>query len=158
MATLKTLVDDIDAAKSLDAIVNTSSGAVFNNAAQIWNHTFFWQSMKPQGGGAPNETELRALLDRDFGGWDKFCEAFKQQGVQCFGSAWVWLVLDGGVGKIITTPNAETPLTTAQRPLICCDVWEHAYYIDHRNKRDNFLATFCDRLVNWDFAAKNLKA
>jgi len=159
MTALKDLLKDKpDAAKTLEEIVNVSSGAVFNNAAQVWNHNFFWNSMKPQGGGTPANGDLLNLINRDFGGWEKFREAFKHEGTTRFGSGWVWLVVDGGKGKIVTTANAETPLTTAEKPLIGCDVWEHAYYLDHRNKRDGFLEAFCDKLVNWEFAAKNLKS
>jgi Fe-Mn family superoxide dismutase len=152
------LKDKPEAAQTLDEIVNVSSGAVFNNAAQIWNHNFFWKSMQPQGGGAPANSELLNLINRDFGGWEKFREAFKREGMSRFGAGWVWLVLDNGQAKIISTSNAETPLTTAEKPLIGCDVWEHAYYIDYRNKRDLFLDAFCDQLINWEFAAKNLRA
>jgi Fe-Mn family superoxide dismutase len=151
------LKDKPEASKTLEEIVNVSSGAVFNNAAQIWNHNFFWKSMQPQGGGVPVNNDLLNLINRDFGGWEKFREAFKHEGMSRFGSGWVWLVLDNDQAKIISTSNAETPLTTAENPLIGCDVWEHAYYIDYRNKRDNFLDAFCDRLINWDFAAKNLR-
>ena len=98
------------------------------------------------------------LLNRDFGGVDKFREAFVKGGVGRFGSGYVWLVLDEGKAKILDTPNAETPLTTAQAPLLTADVWEHAYYLDHRNNRKGFLETFCDKLINWEFVAKNLKA
>jgi Fe-Mn family superoxide dismutase len=157
MTKLKGLIEGKpDASKSLEEVVKSSSGGVFNNAAQVWNHTFFWESMKPHGGGAP-KGEIADLIQRDFGGFDKFREAFKTEGMNRFGSGWVWLVSDGGKGKIVTTPNAETPLTTSAKPLITCDVWEHAYYIDYRNKRDGFLEAFLDKLVNWDFAAKNLK-
>jgi Fe-Mn family superoxide dismutase len=158
MTKLKGLIEGKpEASKTLEEVVKSSSGGVFNNAAQVWNHTFFWESLKPGGGGAPKGGELADLITRDFGGWDKFREAFKTEGMGRFGSGWVWLVLDGGKGKIVTTPNAETPLTTSAKPLITCDVWEHAYYIDYRNKRDGFLEAFCDKLVNWEFAAKNLK-
>jgi Fe-Mn family superoxide dismutase len=112
--------------------------------------------LKPGGGGAP-KGDIADLITRDFGGYDKFKETFKTEGMNRFGSGWVWLVLDGGKGKIVTTPNAETPLTTSAKPLITADVWEHAYYIDYRNKRDGFLDAYLDKLVNWDFAAKNLK-
>lgn len=157
MTALKGLLEGKpEASKTLEEIVNISSGSIFNNAAQLWNHDFFWKSMQPHGGGAPGRCELLDLINRDFGGWGKFREAFKHEGMNRFGSGWVWLVLDGGKGKIVTTANAETPLTTAEKPLIGCDVWEHAYYIDHRNKRDSFLDAFCDSLINWEFAAKNL--
>ncbi len=159
MATLKELLEGKpEAEKTLEEIVKTSSGRIFNNAAQVWNHDLFWRSMHPRGGGAPGRGDMLDLLNRDFGGWENFREAFKTEGMNRFGSGWLWLVLDGGKGKIITTSNAETPLTTAEKPLIVCDLWEHAYYIDYRNKRDSFLAVFCDKLLNWDLAGKNLKS
>jgi len=149
------LVGKPEADKSLEELVKKSSGAVFNNAAQVWNHTFFWNSMRPQGGGAPNG-ELLQLLQRDFGGWEKFCAAFKTKGMARFGSGWLWLVLEDGKARIVTTQNAGNPLTGRQKPLLTCDLWEHAYYIDYRNERDTFITAFCERLVNWEFAAKNL--
>jgi superoxide dismutase, Fe-Mn family len=145
-----------EASKSLEEIVKTSSGGNFNNAAQVWNHTFFWHSMKPGGGGQPTG-DVKDLLVRDFGGVDKFAEEFSTKGMAQFGSGWAWLVLDDGKAKIVTTPNAETPLTTAAKPLLTCDVWEHAYYIDYRNDRAAFLKIFLEKLANWDFAAANLK-
>jgi Fe-Mn family superoxide dismutase len=151
------LIGRAEATGTLEEIVKHSSGAIFNNAAQVWNHTFFWKSMRPGGGGVPTG-DLLILVERDFGSWEKFREAFKTKGMARFGSGWVWLVVDDGKAKIVTTSNAGTPLTTSQRPLITCDLWEHAYYIDHRNKRDTFLETFCDHLVNWEFAAQNLQS
>jgi Fe-Mn family superoxide dismutase len=146
-----------EASKSLEEVVKTSSGGVFNNAAQIWNHTFWWESLKPAGGGAPAAGNVKDLID-GLGGWTKFREEWIAAGNNRFGSGWVWLVLSGGKGKIISTPNAETPLTTGDIPLLTADVWEHAYYIDHRNNRNAFLEAFCDKLINWDFVAKNLAA
>ncbi|MEO7034419.1 MAG: superoxide dismutase [Polyangiaceae bacterium] len=143
--------------KSLVEIIKSSSGPMFNNAAQVWNHTFFWESMKPSGGGAPPAGPVADLI-AGMGGYDKFKADFVQAGLTQFGSGWAWLVLDGGKGAIMKTPNAETPLTTAAVPLLVCDVWEHAYYIDHRNNRKGFLEAFCDKLLNWDFVAKNLAA
>ncbi|MBK8997469.1 MAG: superoxide dismutase [Myxococcales bacterium] len=158
MTNLKGLLEGKpEAGKSLIEVIKSSSGGVFNNAAQVWNHTFFWDGMKPNGGGAPTGDVLD-LLNRDFGGLDKFREAFVKGGIGRFGSGYVWLVLDEGKAKILDTPNAETPLTTAATPLLTADVWEHAYYLDHRNNRKGFLETFCDKLVNWEFVAKNLKA
>ena len=158
MTNLKGLLEGKpEANKSLIEVIKSSSGGVFNNAAQVYNHTFFWEGIKPGGGGAPSGDVLD-LLNRDFGGVDKFREAFVKGGVGRFGSGYVWLVLDEGKAKIIDTPNAETPLTTAQAPLLTADVWEHAYYLDHRNNRKGFLETFCDKLINWEFVAKNLKA
>lgn len=158
MTNLKGLLEGKpEANKSLIEVIKSSSGGVFNNAAQVYNHTFFWEGIKPGGGGAPSGDVLD-LLNRDFGGVDKFREAFVKGGVGRFGSGYVWLVLDDGKAKILDTPNAETPLTTAQAPLLTADVWEHAYYLDHRNNRKGFLETFCDKLINWEFVAKNLKA
>lgn len=157
MTKLKSLLEGKpEAQKSLIEVIRTSSGAVFNNAAQVWNHTFFWESMRPNGGGAP-EGDVADLLN-GLGGWDKFRTDFVAAGVGRFGSGYVWLVLDGGKGKIIDTPNAETPLTTNQVPLLTSDVWEHAYYLDHRNNRAAFLEAFLDKLINWDFVTKNLSA
>jgi Fe-Mn family superoxide dismutase len=145
-----------DAAKSLEEVVKTSSGAVFNNAAQVYNHTFFWDGMKPGGGGAPPTGAVLDLITRDFGGWDGFRNQLVQSGMGRFGSGWAWLVLEAGQAKIVSTPNAETPLTTSAKPLLTADVWEHAYYLDYQNRRDTFLEVFCDKLINWDFVAKNL--
>jgi superoxide dismutase, Fe-Mn family len=145
-----------EANKSLIAAIRSSSGPVFNNAAQVYNHDFFWASMKPNGGGAPTG-EVADLLNRDLGGFTKFREDWIKAGMGRFGSGYVWLVLEGGKAKILDTPNAETPLTTGATPLLTTDVWEHAYYLDHRNRRDTFLEVFLDKLVNWDFVAKNLK-
>jgi len=147
-----------EAQKTLEEVIKASSGGVFNNAAQVWNHTFFWEGMKPGGGGAPPAGDVADLLERDFGGCDKFCEQWHKDGAGRFGSGYVWLVLEGGKGKILTTPNAETPLTTPATPLLTADVWEHAYYLDHRNNRGAFLQVFTGKLINWDFVAKNLKA
>ncbi len=139
---------------SLDEIVKKSSGGVFNNAAQIWNHTFYWNSLSPKGGGAPTGA-LAAAIDAKWGSFDAFKEAFTKSAVANFGSSWTWLVKkpDGSL-DIVNTSNAATPLTTADRPLITCDLWEHAYYIDYRNRRPDYLGAFWS-LVNWEFAAKN---
>ena len=147
-----------EAEKSLEEVIKTSSGPVFNNAAQVWNHTFFWEGLKPGGGGAPAAGEVADLLQRDLGGIAGFREQFIKAGMGRFGSGWAWLVLDGGKAKIMDTPNAETPLTTSATPLLTGDVWEHAYYLDHRNNRQAFLEVFCDKLINWDFVAKNLRS
>jgi superoxide dismutase, Fe-Mn family len=146
-----------EASKSLEEIIKSSSGGVFNNAAQVYNHTFFWNGMRPGGGGAPPAGPVADLIKRDFGGWEQFRTAFSAGGMGRFGSGYVWLVLDGGKAKIVDTANAETPLTTSAKPLLTTDVWEHAYYIDYRNRRDTFLEAFLDKLVNWDFVAANLK-
>jgi Fe-Mn family superoxide dismutase len=145
-----------EASQSLEQVVKSSSGPVFNNAAQIWNHTFFWESIKPNGGGAPPAGPVADLIN-GLGGWEKFRADLIAAGMGRFGSGWAWLVLDGGAGKIVSTPNADTPLTTSAKPLLTVDVWEHAYYLDYQNKRDGFLEVFCDKLINWDFVAKNLK-
>ncbi|MDF1562346.1 MAG: superoxide dismutase [Deltaproteobacteria bacterium] len=146
-----------EAEKSLEELIKTSDGGVFNNAAQVWNHTFYWNSMKPGGGGAP-EGELAAAIDKDFGSFDAFKEAFKTAGLGQFGSGWVWLVLDGDTLKVVKTPNAGNPLTDGQTPILTADVWEHAYYIDHRNNRGAHLDAFLNDLVDWGFAAENYAA
>ncbi|MBY0268416.1 MAG: superoxide dismutase [Fe] [Burkholderiales bacterium] len=140
---------------SLEDIIKKSSGGVFNNAAQVWNHTFFWHSMKPAGGGKPAGA-LAAAIDRKWGGFDAFKEAFTKSAVGNFGSGWTWLVkkADGSV-DLVNTANAATVLTTADKALLTIDVWEHAYYIDYRNARPKFVETFLNSLANWDFAAKN---
>ena len=145
-----------EASKSLEEIIMSSDGGVFNNAAQIWNHTFYWNSMKPNGGGEPTG-EVKDMLVRDFGSVEAFKTEFVAKGVGQFGSGWVWLVLDGDKLKVVNTPNAETPLTTSAKPLLTCDVWEHAYYIDARNNRKGFIESFLEKLVDWDFIAENLK-
>jgi Fe-Mn family superoxide dismutase len=143
-----------DAEKSLEDIVKSSSGKVFNNAAQVWNHDFFWASMKPAGGGEPTGA-LGDAIKRDFGSYADFRKQFADAAVAQFGSGWAWLVKDGDALKIVTTSNADTPLAHGKKPIITCDVWEHAYYIDYRNLRAKFVETFLEKLVNWDFAAAN---
>ena len=149
------------AGKSLEDIITATAGdaskaGMFNNAAQVWNHTFFWNSMSPNGGGAPSG-DLAAKIDEAFGSLDGFKEKFKEAGATQFGSGWAWLVVgDGGKLEIVKTPNAENPMTQGKTPLLTCDVWEHAYYLDYQNRRPDFLAAFLDNLVNWDFAAENL--
>ena len=148
---------------SLEEIIQDSAGdgakvGVFNNAAQIWNHTFYWNSMAPGGGGAPTGDVANAINDA-FGGYDGFKEAFAAAGATQFGSGWAWLVAKGGKVEIRKTPNAELPLTEAgATPLLTMDVWEHAYYLDFQNKRPAYISTFLDSLVNWDFANANLAA
>jgi superoxide dismutase, Fe-Mn family len=134
---------------------DSSKTGVFNNAAQVWNHTFFWHSMKPQGGGAPSG-DAAAAINRDCGGLDKFKEQFKAAAVGQFGSGWAWLVADNRQLKIISTSNAVDPLAEGQTALLTCDVWEHAYYLDYQNRRPDFVQTFLDHLINWDFVAQNL--
>ena len=147
--------------QSLVDIVKNSEGknpGVFNNAAQVWNHTFFWNSLKKDGGGQPTG-EIAAKIVADFGSYDAFAEAFKTAGATQFGSGWAWLVLgtDGKL-KVVKTANAETPFTKGDKPLVTCDVWEHAYYLDYQNLRPKFLQVFLNNLVNWDFANQNLAA
>jgi len=139
---------------SLEDIIKKSSGGVFNNAAQVWNHTFFWNTLSPKGGGAPTGA-LADAINAKFGSFDAFKETFSKSAVGNFGSGWTWLVkkADGSV-DIVNTSNAATPLTGADKPLITIDVWEHAYYIDYRNARPKFVEAFWN-LANWDFAAKN---
>ncbi len=141
--------------KNLIDIVKTADGAIFNNAAQIYNHDFFWHSL------SPNKTtptdELKILLEHDFGSVEKFIEAFTTTAVGHFGSGWVWLVFESGKLKIVTTSNAATPITDGLVPLLALDVWEHAYYIDYRNVRPDYITGWW-ALVNWDFALENLKA
>lgn len=140
---------------SLEDVVKKSSGGIFNNAAQIWNHTFYWNSLSPNGGGQPTGKLLEAI-NAKWGSVDAFKEAFSKSAAGNFGSGWTWLVKksDGSV-DIVNTSNAATPLTTSDVPLFTCDVWEHAYYIDYRNARPKYLENFWN-LVNWDFAASNL--
>jgi Fe-Mn family superoxide dismutase len=128
---------------------------IFNNAAQVWNHTFFWYSMKPNGGGEPQGT-LAELINSSFGSLDAFKAAFKQAATTQFGSGWAWLVESNGKLEIIKTANAELPQTQGKKPLLTCDVWEHAYYLDFQNRRPDYVDTFLNHLVNWEFAAANL--
>jgi superoxide dismutase, Fe-Mn family len=143
-----------NASKSLEEIVKSSDGGVFNNAAQVWNHTFYWHCLKPSGGGQPTGAIAEAIQS-SFGSYDKFRQEFANAAVTQFGSGWAWLVKEGGKLAIKKTPNAETPLTTSAKPVLTCDVWEHAYYIDYRNARAKYVDVFLDHLVNWDFANKN---
>jgi superoxide dismutase, Fe-Mn family len=140
----------------LEEIVKKSSAGIFNNAAQMWNHSLYWNSLAPKAGGKPPAGALAAAIDRKWGSFDAFKEAFTQSAVSHFGSGWTWLVKKPeGSLDIVNTSNAATPLTTADKPLLTCDVWEHAYYIDYRNRRPDYLEAFWN-LVNWDFAAGNL--
>uniref|UniRef100_A0A7S0N9X5 Superoxide dismutase n=1 Tax=Chlamydomonas leiostraca TaxID=1034604 RepID=A0A7S0N9X5_9CHLO len=130
----------------------------FNNAAQVWNHTFFWESMKPNGGGAPTG-KLAEAITRDFGSFDEFKNQFKTAGMTQFGSGWAWLVSDkSGKLSITKTPNAVTPVVEGKTPILTVDVWEHAYYIDFQNRRPDFIQTFMDKLVSWDAVAKRYEA
>jgi Fe-Mn family superoxide dismutase len=128
---------------------------IFNNAAQVWNHTFFWNSLKPGGGGAPTGAVAKAI-DAAFGSHENFKKEFSNAAMTQFGSGWAWLVADKGQLRIAKTPNAETPLTTGQTPLLTIDVWEHAYYLDYQNRRADFVAAVIDKLLNWEFANANL--
>ena len=144
------------ASMSLEEIVRKApAGGVFNNAAQIWNHSFFWNCLSPKGGGEPRGALLEAI-NKKWGGYAAFKEAFHKSAVGNFGSGWTWLVkkADGTV-DIVNTGNAATPLTTADKPLLTVDVWEHAYYIDFRNRRPDFVTTFLNHLVNWSFVESN---
>lgn len=146
-----------EANKSLeDIIMSAPEGGVFNNAAQVWNHTFYWSSMKPKGGGQPTG-DLAAAITRDFGSFDKFKEEFATAGATQFGSGWAWLVIEGGKLKVTKTPNADLPMKHGQKALLTMDVWEHAYYIDYRNARPKYIETFLTSVANWDFALENLK-
>ncbi len=138
------------------AAADPSRAAIFNNAAQVWNHTFFWHCMKPGGGGKPAGDVLRAI-DEGLGGYEKFVEQFKAAATGRFGSGWAWLIIEGAALKIISTPNAENPLAKGQKALLTCDVWEHAYYLDYQNRRPDFVQAFIDHLINWDFVAENLR-
>ena len=140
---------------TLEEIIKKSSGGIYNNAAQIWNHTFFWNCMKPAGGGAPSGA-LADAINKKWGSPEDFKKAFQTSAVGNFGSGWTWLVkkADGSL-DIVNMGAAGTPLTTGDKALLCVDVWEHAYYIDYRNQRPKFVETFLNNLVNWDFVAKN---
>ncbi len=139
---------------SLEEIVKKSSGGIFNNAAQVWNHTFYWNSLSPNGGGEPTGA-LANAINSTFGSFAKFKEEFTKTAITTFGSGWAWLVKNADDSlALVSTSNAGCPLTTGQTPILTCDVWEHAYYIDFRNARPAYLEAFW-ALVNWDFAAKN---
>jgi Fe-Mn family superoxide dismutase len=144
----------------LEKIITDTAGkadkvAIFNNAAQTWNHTFYWNSLKGNGGGQP-AGRIAQMLEASFGGFDNFKKEFSATTVSQFGSGWGWLVLDGGALKVVKTGNADVPFTKGQKPLLTIDVWEHAYYLDHQNKRAAYVDAVIDKLLNWDFAAKNL--
>lgn len=150
------------AGKSLEEVIQAVAGdsskvPVFNNAAQVWNHTFYWNCMKPGGGGKP-KGDIAATIDKAFGSYEKFAEEFKTACTGQFGSGWGWLVVEKGTVKISKTPNADLPLVHGQTALLTCDVWEHAYYLDYQNRRPDYVQTFLDHLVNWDFVEKNLAA
>ena len=145
----------------LETIIKKSVGdqaktGLFNNSAQVWNHTFFWNCMKPNGGGAPNGP-IADKIKGVWGDYKKFAEELKNAGVTQFGSGWAWLVLDGGDLKITKTANADTPIAHNLKPLLTIDVWEHAYYLDYQNRRADFLAAVIEKLINWDFVNANFK-
>ena len=163
---LNALVKDTDlAGGTLEAIVKQSArrraaepamAAVFNNAAQAWNHAFYWKSLRPRGGPAP-QGKLAALITSSFGSHAGFAEALKSAATSHFGSGWAWLVLDCGALSIVTTANADTPIVRGETPLLVIDVWEHAYYLDHQERRAAYVTGVVDHLLDWDFAARNLK-
>jgi Fe-Mn family superoxide dismutase len=146
--------------QSLEAIVAATAGkadkaGVFNNAAQVWNHTFYWNCLRQNGGGAP-PPKLAPMIDAGFGSFENFKKEFAQACVTQFGSGWGWLVADGGVLKVVKTANAEVPFTKGQKPLLTIDVWEHAYYLDYQNRRADYVNAVIDKLLNWHFAEENL--
>lgn len=146
---------------TLEEIIKKASGkqehsGIFNNAAQVWNHTFFWNSLDSNGGGKPPEA-LMKKIEESFGSLDDLVKELAEAAKTQFGSGWAWLVLDGNKLKVMKTPNAETPITMGVIPLLTIDVWEHAYYLDYQNKRPEYVTTVLDKLINWEFAANNLK-
>jgi Fe-Mn family superoxide dismutase len=148
--------------QSLEAVVKATAGkadqaTIFNNAAQVWNHTFYWNSLRPKGGGKPGGA-LAELIDKSFGDYDKFKAEFAKAATSQFGSGWAWLVKDGDKLIVTKTGNADTPIAHGQKPLLTIDVWEHAYYLDYQNRRADYVAAVLDNLINWDFAAQNLAA
>jgi Fe-Mn family superoxide dismutase len=144
------------AQKSLEQIVKSSQGELFNNAAQAWNHDFLWRSMTPGGGGQPTGA-IAAAIRESFGGYDRFRREFAQAAATQFGTGWAWLVQENGRLAVTKTGDADTPLAGRGKPLLTLDVWEHAYYIDYRNDRPRYIEAFLDHLINWEFAASNLK-
>jgi Fe-Mn family superoxide dismutase len=145
---------------ALEKIIKDTAGkadkaGIFNNAAQVWNHTFYWNCLKPDGGGKPTG-KIAQMIDSDLGGYDKFKTDFAQACVTQFGSGWGWLVAEGGKLKLVKTPNAENPLSKGQTALLTIDVWEHAYYLDYQNRRPDHVNAVIDKLINWNFAAENL--
>ncbi len=146
----------------LEAIIKETAGkaektGLFNNAAQAWNHAFYWQCMKAGGGGQPTGA-IAVKINADLGGYDKFVEALKNAGATQFGSGWAWLVLRNGSLEVTKTANADTPLASGLTPLLTVDVWEHAYYLDYQNRRPDYLTAFVEKLINWDFVNANLGA
>jgi Fe-Mn family superoxide dismutase len=145
-----------EANQTLEEVILGSEGGVFNNAAQVWNHTLYWHCMKPNGGGRPTG-ELADAITRDFGSFERFREEFANAAATQFGSGWAWLVLEKGKLAVTKTGNADLPLKHGQKALLTIDVWEHAYYVDYRNARPKYIDTFLEKLVNWDFVLQNLK-
>jgi Fe-Mn family superoxide dismutase len=148
------------AGMDLEEIITSSQHnhpAIFNNAAQVWNHSFFWHSITPNGGGIAEDNAMQQQIEQDFGNYQAFAEEFKKCAVSQFGSGWAWLVYGNHKLQIVKTNNAETPITQNMMPIIACDVWEHAYYIDYRNKRPDYVNIFVDHLINWQFAAQRLQ-
>ena len=137
------------------ATANPDQTAIFNNAAQVWNHTFYWNSLKPKGGGKPTGA-LAEMIDKSFGGFEQFKAEFAKAAASQFGSGWAWLVKDGDKLAVVKTGNADNPLVHGQKPLLTVDVWEHAYYLDYQNRRAEYVTAVLDGLINWDFAAQNL--
>ena len=149
------------AGQGLEAIIKAAAAdaakkGLFNNAAQAWNHSFFWKCLKPNGGGRPTG-KIAAHIDKELGGYEKFAADFKNAGVTQFGSGWAWLCLKERKLAIVQSANAETPIASGNTPLLVVDVWEHAYYLDYQNRRPDFLQTFLDHLINWDFVNSNLE-
>ncbi len=161
VTTLSDLTRDTPFARqSLEEIIHVTANddaktAIFNNAAQAWNHDFFWNCMRPSGGGRPVGALMRQI-EKAFGDFDGFKEQFKEAATAQFGSGWAWLILDDGRLGVSKTPDAVNPLSQGQRALLACDVWEHAYYLDFQNRRPDFVQTFLDHLVNWDFVSQNI--
>jgi Fe-Mn family superoxide dismutase len=155
------LIEGTDLADaSLEEVIRQAAGdaskaGLFNNAAQVWNHSFYWQCMKPDGGGAPSGA-VAGKIESDFGSFEKFAEEFKNAGFTQFGSGWAWLVVKDGKLEIMKTPNADTPLAHGIQALLTVDVWEHAYYLDYQNRRPDYLSAFVENLINWDFVNANL--
>lgn len=157
------LIKDTDLAdKPIEEVIkatynDSSKTGIFNNGAQAWNHTFFWNSLKPGGGGTPTGG-VAEKIDADFGSYDNFKEEFKKAATTQFGSGWAWLVLDNGTLKVINSPNAVNPIALGHTPLLTLDVWEHAYYLDYQNKRPDFIEAFISNLLNWDLVNQQLAA
>ena len=148
---------ELSTLEDLEKIIRSAEGGVFNNAAQVWNHSFYWKCMKPGGGGRPGGALAKAI-EAAFGSYDEFAKEFTQAAVTQFGSGWAWLIKDGDTLKITKTGNADLPLKHGKTALLTVDVWEHAYYIDYRNLRPKYVETFLSSLVDWDFVAANLAA